>query len=114
MICWTTAGRRAVIGKNTGDDFRERKVTLPVIKAVARASAEERAFWVRVIEKGQQGDGDLAQAVALMQRHGAMQAARDEALEWAARARAALDAVPEHPLRRVLADLADYVVSRIN
>jgi len=107
-------GSASAIGKNTGDDFRERKVTLPVIKAVARASEEERAFWVRVIEKGKQEDGDLAHAMALMDRHGAMQAARDEALGWAAKARAALGAVPEHPLRQVMADLADYVVSRIN
>ena len=107
-------GSSSVIGKNTGDDFRERKVTLPVIKAVAAATPEERAFWVRVIEKGQQADGDLEQALALMARHGAMQAARDEALAWAGRARAALVAVPEHGLRAVLADLADYVISRIN
>jgi len=107
-------GSAAEIGKNTGDDFRERKVTLPVIKAVAAASPEERAFWVRVIEKGQQQDGDLAQAVALMEKHGAMAAARDEALLWADRAKAALASVPAHPLREVLAELADYVVSRIN
>ncbi len=107
-------GSAAVIGKNTGDDFRERKVTLPVIKAVARATGEERDFWVRVIEKGQQGEGDLARAVALMERHGAMVAARQEALDWAGKARAALADVPAHALREVLADLADYVVSRIS
>ena len=107
-------GSAAVIGKNTGDDFRERKVTLPVIRAVARADAEERAFWVRVIEKGQQGEGDLAQAMALMERHGAMEASRVEALAWAGKARGALGALPDHPLRGVLADLADYVVERIN
>ena len=107
-------GSAAVIGKNTGDDFRERKVTLPVIRAVAKADAEERAFWVRVIEKGRQAEGDLAHAMALMERHGAMAAARDEALAWAAKARAALAVLPEHPLRQVLADLADYVVGRIS
>ena len=107
-------GSSVAIGKNTGDDFRERKVTLPVIKAVAKASAEERAFWVRVIEKGQQQDGDLEQALVLMERHGAMRAARDEALAWAGRAQAALSAVPEHGLRAVLGDLADYVVARIS
>ena len=106
-------GSAAVIGKNTGDDFRERKLTLPVIKAVALASAQERAFWVRVIEKGQQQEGDLGRAVELMRQHGAMEAARADAFAWAARARAALDAVPDHPLRAVLADLADYVVSRL-
>ena len=106
-------GSAAVIGKNTGDDFRERKVTLPVIKAVAKADTAERAFWVRVIEQGQQGDGDLAQAMAIMARHGAMAAARAEAMVWAGRAQAALAVVPDHPLRQVLADLADYVVSRL-
>ncbi|GAB1478476.1 polyprenyl synthetase family protein [Paracoccaceae bacterium] len=106
-------GTSAAIGKNTGDDFRERKLTLPVIKAVAQATAEERAFWVRVIEKGQQGDGDLEEALAVMARHGAMEAARDDALAWSARARAALAPLPDHPLRDMLDALADYVVARL-
>lgn len=107
-------GTADAIGKNTGDDFRERKLTLPVIKAVAKADAEERAFWVRVIEKGKQGDGDLEQALAIMARHGAMQAARADALAWAGVAREALTRLPEHPLRGMLHDLADYVVERIS
>ncbi len=106
-------GSDTAIGKNTGDDFRERKVTLPVIKAVAKASAEERAFWVRVIEKGAQEDGDLEQALTIMARHGAMDAARDEAVMWAGRARAALAVLPDHPLREMLENLADYVVARV-
>ena len=106
-------GTDAAIGKNTGDDFRERKVTLPVIKAVAAADAEERAFWVRVIEKGDQRDGDLAHARALMARHGAMEAARADALAWSDRARAALAVLPEHPMRGMLDDLAAYVVARL-
>ena len=107
-------GSATAIGKNTGDDFRERKLTLPVIKAVALADADERAFWVRVIEKGQQSDGDLEQAMAIMARHGTMQAARNDALAWAERARAALAALPDHPVRDMLDDLATYVVARIS
>jgi octaprenyl-diphosphate synthase len=107
-------GTAAAIGKNTGDDFRERKMTLPVIKAVAQADAEERAFWVRVIGQGRQEDGDLERAMAIMARHGAMQSARQDALDWAARARTALAILPDHPLRQMLEDLADYVVARIN
>lgn len=106
-------GGTEAIGKNTGDDFRERKMTLPVIKAVASASPEERAFWTRVIEKGDQREGDLAEARRIMARHGAMEAARDAALTWADRAKAALDAVPEHELRGMLHDLAAYVVARL-
>ncbi|QYK42310.1 MAG: polyprenyl synthetase family protein [Paracoccaceae bacterium] len=106
-------GSDTAIGKNTGDDFRERKVTLPVIKAVARATGEDRAFWQRVIEKGDQRDGDLEQARAIMARHGAMEAARTDALMWSDRARAALAVLPEHPIRAMLDDLADYVVARL-
>lgn len=102
------------IGKNTGDDFRERKVTLPVIRTLAHATPEEREFWVRVIEKGDQQPADLDLARAMMSRHGAMQSAKAEALSWAGKARAALAALPDHPLRAMLDDLASYVVARIS
>lgn len=106
-------GATSVIGKNTGDDFRERKLTLPVIKAVARADSAERAFWTRVIEKGDQRDGDLAEAMALIARHGALDEARSEALDWAARASAAVDRLPVHPISGLLGDLAGFVVARV-
>jgi octaprenyl-diphosphate synthase len=107
-------GNATATGKNLGDDFRERKLTLPVIKAVARATPEERAFWTRVIEKGDQRDGDLDHALALLARHGTMEATRAEALAWSARAKDALAALPVHPIREMLTDLADYVVARIS
>ena len=101
-------------GKNVGDDFRERKLTLPVIKAVAAANAEERAFWKRAIEKGDQQEGDLEHALTLMRSHGALEQTRAEALEWAARARSAISVLPDHPVRRMLDALAGYVVARIS
>ncbi|MDO5612390.1 MAG: polyprenyl synthetase family protein [Paracoccus sp. (in: a-proteobacteria)] len=106
-------GTSETIGKNTGDDFRERKLTLPVIKAVALADEEERAFWQRTIEKGDQRDGDLEQALRIMHGHGALDAARRDALDWSARARAALTALPDGDIRGILSDLADYVVARV-
>ncbi len=106
-------GATEVIGKNVGDDFRERKLTLPVIKAIARADATERAFWTRTIEKGQQAEGDLEQAMALMRAHGTLEATRAEAIAWADHARAALAPLPAHPLRGMLDDLADFVVARV-
>lgn len=108
------AGDSAEIGKNAGDDFRERKLTLPAIKAVAAADAEERAFWSRVIEKGDQRDGDLAHALALLDRHGAFAATRADANLWAARAKAALAILPSGDIHDMLSDLAGYVVARIN
>jgi octaprenyl-diphosphate synthase len=107
------SGATETIGKNVGDDFRERKLTLPVIKAVAKADAEERAFWSRTIEKGDQQDGDLEHALRLLARHGAMEAARADALAWAQKAKDSLTALPEHPIRKMLSDLADFVVSRV-
>src|SRR5690606_41584427 len=78
------------------------------------ADEAERAFWRRVIEKGDQREGDLEQALRLMARHRAMEATRDDALGWAERAKQALVALPAHDLRDLLADLADYVVARVN
>ncbi len=107
-------GDAGATGKNVGDDFRERKLTLPVIKAVAKADDGERAFWRRTIEKGDQRDGDLDHALDLIAKHGTMAETRSNALSWSATARDALGALPEHPLRDMLSDLADYVVARIN
>ena len=102
------------IGKNLGDDFRERKLTLPVIRAIALANGEERAFWERTIGRGQQDAGDLDLAMALMARHGTLESTRQTALDWAARARRALEPLPAHPLKAMLADLAGFVVERVS
>lgn len=106
-------GGTDAIGKNTGDDFRERKLTLPVIRAIAAADADERAFWDRTIGRGRQDDGDLDRAMAILTKHGSLHATRDTALEWAARAKGALAPLPDHDLKTMLSDLADYVVARI-
>ncbi|WP_323784822.1 polyprenyl synthetase family protein [Thalassovita sp.] len=107
-------GDSKATGKNVGDDFRERKLTLPVIKAVAKADAEERAFWTRTIEKGKQEDGDLDHALALLNKHDALHDTRQDALDWAEKAKQAMAKLPDHSLRQLLIDLADYVVARIN
>lgn len=107
-------GDTKATGKNIGDDFRERKLTLPVIKAVAKADEKERAFWSRVIEKGRQEEGDLDHALTLLERHGTLIETRDEALGWIAKAKAAMATLPRSDLRDMLIDLADYVVARIN
>lgn len=106
-------GAASSLGKNTGDDFRERKLTLPVIKAVAKADAEERSFWERTIEKGDQRDGDLEHAMALMVKHNTLEETRNDALHWAGQARNALAPLPQSDLRDLLMELSDYVVSRV-
>ena len=108
------SGDPNAIGKNVGDDFREKKLTLPLIKAIAKADAEERAFWERTIEKGRQEDGDLEHAIALLHKHGALEDTRQEALAWADKAVTAINKLPEHPVRDMLRNIAGYVVARIN
>ena len=107
-------GDAGATGKNVGDDFRERKLTLPVIKAVAKADAEERAFWTRTIEKGRQEEGDLDHALALLRKHDTLAATQVDAHHWAEKAKTALAPLPEHELKEMLIGLADYVVSRIS
>lgn len=107
------AGTEA-IGKNIGDDFRERKLTLPLIKAITKADDKERAFWVRTIEKGKQQEGDLEFALELLHKHGALGDTRNVALEWAEKAKAALAALPDDPIRDMLRDIADFVVARVH
>ena len=85
-----------------------------MIKAVAKADAEERAFWERTIRKGDQRDGDLDEALRLIAKHGTMAATRADARCWAGTAKDAMRALPEHELRETLIDLADYVVARIS
>jgi octaprenyl-diphosphate synthase len=104
-------GLAAVMGKNTGDDFREGKVTLPVVFARDAGDEAERAFWRRVMS-GQRSDDDFARALALLNRHNAIARTLDAARAHAAAASAALGGLPANAYREALADLAVFVVDR--
>ena len=100
------------MGKTVGDDFREGKVTLPVLHAYDAGSAEERGFWERTIEGGTQDEADLERALGLVRDRGAIGATLDRAGRFAAAAKAALGVFPDGPMRRALLGVADYTVSR--
>ncbi len=107
------AGDAGTTGKELGDDFREGKVTAPILIAYAAArDDEERAFWKRVIEKNDQQDGDLDHAMTLIRRDNAVERTLDDARRYGAQAKAALDIFPASPLRDDLQGLVDYVVDR--
>jgi len=106
-------GDTKATGKNVGDDFRERKLTLPLIKAIAAADDHEKVFWKRTIEKGDQQDGDLEHAINLMHKHGGIDATRNDALAWAKRAQDALATLPQGQINSLLSSLTQYVVDRI-
>ncbi len=106
-------GASTLLGKNIGDDFRERKLTLPVILAVAKATTSEHDFWKKTIEKGVQTDGDLETAMEIMHHHGTLNETKEKAIGWAKKAKSSLNVLPKSPLRSVLEDVADFVVSRV-
>jgi octaprenyl-diphosphate synthase len=104
-------GHAAHMGKNVGDDFREGKVTMPVILARESGDADEAAFWGRVMG-GAQADGDFERAVALLRRRNAIGRTLDAARTHAEAARAALADFAVGPVRIALEDVADFVVER--
>jgi octaprenyl-diphosphate synthase len=104
---------QARLGKTVGDDFREGKVTLPVLLAYAAGDEEERAFWRRTIEAQDQTDDDLATAMRLMTRHGALAESVRRAEAYGEAARAALMAFPDGPERRALSGIVDFCIARV-
>jgi octaprenyl-diphosphate synthase len=106
------AGDSARLGKSVGDDFREGKITLPVILSFRRGNDAERAFWTRTLTDGDINDGDLEHALALMKKHKAIEATFERARHYGAIARDALVMFPDSPERTALADVVQFCVSR--
>ena len=106
------SGNQAKLGKSVGDDFREGKITLPVVLAFRRGSAEERDFWKRTMEKVDQSDADLEHAMALLEKHGTVAATIERARHYGEIAKDALAIFPESDAREVMQDLVEFVISR--
>ncbi|MBX7249157.1 MAG: polyprenyl synthetase family protein [Caulobacteraceae bacterium] len=101
------------LGKNAGDDFREGKVTLPLLLAIQRTRGKEDAFWDRAVGKVEQVDGDFRRARELIVGTGALQATMDLAGDYADAAKDALSILPAGEWRAALENLADFAVSRL-
>lgn len=106
------AADQATLGKTVGDDFREGKITLPVLAAYHAGDAAERAFWRRTIEDSEQSEDDLDYALACIDRRGAIPATIERARRYAAAARAALAPFPDTAYRAALLAVADTTVRR--
>jgi len=106
------SGNQAKLGKSVGDDFREGKITLPVVLAFRRGSTEERDFWKRTMEKVDQSDTDLEHAMELLEKHGTVDATIERARHYGAIAKDALAIFPESETKVILQDLVEFVISR--
>ncbi len=100
------------LGKTVGDDFREGKMTAPVLFALKEADTSERAFWHRTMTLRDQTPTDLAHAQALIAGHNAINQSMTLARQYGDRAVNALSLLPETPLRQILADLVSYAITR--
>jgi octaprenyl-diphosphate synthase len=108
------SGDSARLGKTIGDDFREGKITLPVILSFRRGSQEERRFWKRTIVDGEIGADDLEHAISLMRRHKAIEATLERARSYGAVARDALAIFPEREERTAMEQVINFCVERTN
>ena len=100
------------IGKPVGNDIREGIITLPMLRAMNVASADERAVLCELIGKTPIEDGEVERVLAVIRASDAAASCLHSALEYAARAKAELDIFENCPARQMLCDIADYVVSR--
>lgn len=105
--------RAADLGKNVGDDFKDGKITLPVVLAFERGDETEKKFWQRTLEDGEQTPEDFSHALALMERHGTLNDSMTRATDYAERAKTAIQAFEETRAKAAMLDLVDFCIERI-
>ncbi len=106
------SGDSAALGKAVGDDFREGKITLPVILAYRRGDDGERDFWQRTITQGEIKDGDLEHAMSLMAKHQTIEATRERAMYYGSVARDAVATFPDGTAKSALLDVIEFCIGR--
>lgn len=107
-------GKAADLGKNVGDDFREGKITLPVILAFRRGTPDEQAFWRTAIEQGESSDENLEKALGLITKYDALKDTIARALHYGKIARDALAPLPAGPIKDALMEVIDFSIQRVN
>ncbi len=107
-------GNSAKLGKNIGDDFREGKITLPVVLSFRRGSESERAFWRRTLEEGDADGSDVDHAINLMTRHRALEDTIQRARHYGAMATDALALFPDSPMKHALEEAVEFCICRSN
>ena len=106
------SAEQARLGKTVGDDFREGKITLPVLTAFHAGDAAEQEFWRRTLEAGEQTDEDFAEAQRLLAKHGGIERTIERAELYGNAALKALEIFPNGEARAALADVVRFCIER--
>ncbi|MEJ8475509.1 polyprenyl synthetase family protein [Roseibium sp. H3510] len=107
-------GSAADLGKDIGDDFREGKITLPIVFAVARGTDQDRVFWRRCLETDGIEEGDLEQAIALLGKYDCIADTVQRARSYGDGALKALDKLPSGAHANALAEAVAFCISRVS
>jgi octaprenyl-diphosphate synthase len=100
------------MGKGVGDDFRDGKMTLPLILAYARGSKDDRAFWRAAVSGDRTSDDDLAHAIALMRSTDALADTIESARLYGRRAIDALSNFPTGRAKSALTEAVEFAIQR--
>lgn len=106
------SAKQATLGKTVGDDFREGKITLPVILAFRRGNEDERKFWRHTLGELEQSEGDLEHAIMLMEKHGTLDDSVDRARHYGAIARDSMGMFPDNEVKTAMNSLIDFCIER--
>lgn len=109
------SAKMETMGKAVGDDFREGKITLPVILAFKQGDDEEKAFWKRTLEELDQDENgeDLKRAIVLMEKHKSLEESIKRAEIYGRLAKDALAVFPDGPMKSALLDIVDFCIERV-
>jgi len=100
------------LGKEIGNDFKEGKITLPVLIAFKHANEEERVFWLRTMHRLDQQHDDLAKAIKLINQHDAFSYCLTEAKIYIAKAKTQLEMFETSEAKELLLDILDFAIER--
>ena len=106
------SAKQAKLGKDIGDDFKEGKITLPVILAFRRGDDDERTFWRRTLEDLDQQDGDFDLALQLMDKHNTLVDSVERARHYGGMARDSLGIFKDNPYKKAFLQLIDFCIDR--
>jgi len=106
------SAKQATLGKTVGDDFKEGKISLPVILAFRRGNDDDRTFWRRTLEELDQHEGDLEHAIHLMEKHQALEDSVERARHYGAIAHDALGIFSDGPHKKAFNELIDFCIER--